>query len=108
MQKNSIFSFTDNLIKELANSEKPDLLPCFNLLHSNEYLSLNFSNEDIEMLSELCNKIILTINELDHDSSISYGNKIYELVEKSKLPLKLKNEIKIANNVTINSNLYWY
>ena len=51
MQKNSIFSFTDNLIKELANSEKPDLLPCFNLLHSNEYLSLNFSNEDIEMLS---------------------------------------------------------
>ena len=106
-KKLAIFAVTDNFIKIMAKDSIPDLDTCFNVIENKKISSLGISSEKMKNLHQVCNKIVNSVVSTSSENAISYGNEINKIVDNSSVSLPIKKEIKITNNIAVNSYLYW-
>lgn len=91
----------------MAKDSIPDLDTCFNVIETKKISSLGISSEKMKNLHQVCNKIVNSVVSTSSENAISYGNEINKIVDNSSVSLPIKKEIKITNNIAVNSYLYW-
>lgn len=106
-KKKAMFAFINNLVKNATDPSTFDLDRTISFLTCRSCLPLKLQKEGIEKLKEICNRVCVTIAQLDTEDAVLYGKELNRIIEESTAALNIKQTLKVANNVSVNSNLYW-
>lgn len=107
IDKPLVFRYIDSIIRPFAQIQAGDEETILSIIFNETYNDFNYDNSKTLQLREVCEKIIyndLTVNEAQ---VVEYGSKVNELIEDSNVDLSAKETMKVANNVAVNSSLYW-
>lgn len=102
------FKYFDSVIKSFSHTDKGDIDKFLSIVFNNSYYELNYDSDKTALLQEICEKIIYNGLFVEKDQLAEYGDKVNGLIINSNVDDEIKDYLKIANNVTINSSLYWY
>lgn len=107
IDKLQLFGYLESVIKTLASTEEVDQDVFMSTIFNNAYIGFGFDGNRTIQLKNICEKIIYNDLCLEGNTLIEYGAQVNEIIEKSNVSENIKTELKIANNVAVNSSLYW-
>ncbi len=107
INKTLIFRYLDSIIKPLAQVEDISEETILSIIFNGTYNDFNFDNAQTIQLRNICEKIIYNDLCVDEDKVVDYGTKVNELIVRSNVANDTKETMKVANNIAINSSLYW-
>lgn len=102
-----VFRYINSIIKPFAQIEKGDEETIISIIFNGTYSDFNFDNSKTLQLRNVCEKIIYNDLSVDEDRVVEYGAKVNDLIVKSDVANDTKEMMKVANNIAINSSLYW-
>lgn len=102
-----VFKYINSIIRPLTQVEDIDKDACLSIIFNDTYNEWNYDNTTTTLLRDVCDKIILNDISVNDDCLIEYGTKVNDIIVNSTVPVSTKESLKIANNVAINSSLYW-
>lgn len=105
-----LFKYLESIIKPMARmeaSENPvfDSDKILSIFFNETYQSLNYGETKRAQQREICDKIILNYAKVSDDKLVEYGKKINDLIVNSNLDDTTKYDLKVANNIALNSSL---
>ncbi len=107
INKTLIFRYLDSIIKPLAQVEDISEETVLSIIFNGTYNNFNFDDTKTLQLRNICEKIIYNDLCVDEGQEVEYGTKVNELIVKSNVANDTKETMKVANNIAINSLLYW-
>lgn len=107
INKSLIFRYIDSVIKPLAQVEDTSEETILSIIFNGIYNRFNYDNVKTLQLRSICEKIIYNDLCVDEGQEVEYGTKVNELIVRSNVSNDIKETMKIANNIAINSSLYW-
>lgn len=102
-----IFKYIESIIKPFAQIEGGNQETYLSIIFNSTYNELNYDNAKTMQLRSICEKIIYNDLRINEQHTVEYGSKVNELIENSDIDNEAKNDLKIANNIAVNSTLYW-
>lgn len=107
INKTLIFRYLDSIIKPLAQVEDISEETVLSIIFNGTYNNFNFDDTKTLQLRNICEKIIYNDLCVDEGQEVEYGTKVNELIVNSNVANDTKETMKVANNIAINSLLYW-
>lgn len=107
IDKTLVFSYINSIIKPFAQVEDGNKEAFLSIVFNETYKNFNFDNSKTLQLRNACDKIIYNDLSINEDQVIEYGMKVNELIVNSKVDKNAKETMKVANNIAVNSSLYW-
>lgn len=107
IDKSVIYPYIETVVRSLAEVEDGNYNMLMSAIFNEKLNNFNLSNEYTLQLHDICNKIIYNDLCVEDDEIIDYGTKINDLIIDSKISEESKANLQIANNVAVNSSLYW-
>lgn len=105
-----LFQYLESIVKPLAELElsaqteiKSDLI--LSIFFNEAYNDFNYDTVTESLQRDICDKIIYNCSNVSDDQLIEYGTKLNEIIVSSSVDVKTKDNLKIANNIVINSSL---
>lgn len=108
-----LYEYLESIIKPLARLETGDQTQdinqeiIFSILFNDIFNKFGFSKTKALELRNVCEKIIYNSMSVNEDQLVDYGTEINKLIVNSDVTATTKDNLKIANNIAINSSLYW-
>lgn len=107
INKPLVFRYINSIIKPFAQIEKGDEETILSIIFNGTYNDFNFDDSKTLQLRNVCKKIIYNDLSVNEDQVVEYGTKVNELIVKSNVANDTKETMKVANNIAVNSSLYW-
>lgn len=107
INKPLVFRYINSIIKPFAQIEKGDEETILSIIFNGTYNDFNFDNSKTLQLRNVCKKIIYNDLSVNEDQVVEYGTKVNELIVNSNVANDTKKTMKVANNIAVNSSLYW-
>ncbi len=107
-EKEKLISLSKVIVESIADCNgEEDLQKAFEKINS-YYNSVFSADENITITEQVQEKIISVLNEMSDESDIrKYADEIYNAIYSSNASQESKDKASVANNVTVNSKLYW-
>ena len=102
-----IYKYIDLFIKNLAKETEISRETLLSIVFNNAFVEFGYSDIQSSQIYNICNKIIYDDLCVNDDQLESYGIQINNLIENSEVDSDLKIVMKIANNIAINSSIFW-
>lgn len=102
-----IFKYMNSIIKPLAQIKEGSQETYLSIIFNETYNDFNFDDSKTLQLRDACDKIIYNDLCMNCDHIVEYGIKVNDLIVSSNVESGIKEGLKIANNIAINSSLYW-
>ena len=102
-----VFKYLDSVIKPLTQVEEITSEKILTVFFNKTYAGFNFDAAKTQQLREICEKIIYNGLCVEEDQVVEYGRKVNDLIIKANIDTATQETLKVANNITINSSLYW-
>ena len=107
INKPLVFRYINSIIKPFAQIEEGDEETILSIIFNGTYNAFNFDTSKTLQLRNVCNKIIYNDLSVNENQVIEYGTKVNELIVNSNVANDTKETMKVANNIAVNSSLYW-
>lgn len=107
-----LFQYLESIIKPVARIDANDgddinselLLSIF---FNNNYNGFNYDTAQTIQHRDICEKIIYNCANVRDNQLVEYGTKVNDIIVNSHLDANTKDNLKIANNIAVNSSLQW-
>lgn len=107
-----LFQYLESIIKPVAQLDvnggddiNSKLL--LSIFFNNNYNDFNYDTAKTSLHRDICEKIIYNCANIRDDQLVEYGTKVNDIIVNSHLDANTKDDLKIANNITVNSSLQW-
>lgn len=107
INKPLVFRYINSIIKPFAQIEKGNEETILSIIFNGTYNDFNYDDSKTLQLRSVCKKIIYNDLSVDEDKVVEYGTKVNELIVESNVTNDTKETMKVANNIAVNSSLYW-
>lgn len=107
INKPLVFRYINSIIKPFAQIQEGDEETILSIIFNETYKDFNFDNSKTLQLRNVCEKIIYNDLSINEDQVVEYGTKVNELIVNSNVTPTTKETMKVANNIAVNSSLYW-
>lgn len=101
------FVYIESVIRHLSVMEEGNEEVFLSSIFNENFKQLNIGNSRTQELKTICKKIIYNDLCIEGEKSVEYGTKVNDLIVGSNLSCSEKQELQIANNIAINSSIYW-
>lgn len=107
-----LFQYLESIIKpivqlEMSNQEAVNTDIILSTFFNSTYNGFNFDKTLTVQHQEICEKIIYNCGNIKDSQLVEYGTKVNNLIVNSNIDANTKDNLKIANNIAINSSLRW-
>lgn len=107
-----LFQYLESIIKPVAQLDMNDQEDInseliLSIFFNNNYKDFNYETAKMIQHREICEKIIYNCANVRDDQLVEYGTKVNDIIVNSQLNPNTKDNLKIANNIAINSSLQW-
>ena len=107
-----LFQYLESIIKPVAqlnaNSQEDinsELI--LSIFFNHNYKGFNYDTAKTIQHREICEKIIYNCSNIMNSQLVEYGTKVNDIIVNSQLDSSTKDNLKIANNIAVNSSLQW-
>lgn len=100
-------NYINSIILTFYMTEEGSCETFLSAIFNKEYYQLGVDSSRTTQLRKTCEKIIYSTVNVKAEDLIEYGTKVNQLINDSNVDAATKNELKIANNIVINSSLNW-
>lgn len=107
INKPLVFQYINSIIKPFAQVQEGDAETLLSIIFNETYSEFNFDNNKTLQLRNVCKKIIYNDLSVNESQTVEYATKVNELIEESNVAPSTKETMKVANNIAVNSSLYW-
>lgn len=107
INKPLVFGYLNSIIKPFTQLQEGDEETILSIIFNETYNEFKYDNAKTLELRNIYKNIIYNDLSISEDKVAEYGTKVNDLIEKSQVPLRTKETMKIANNIAVNSSLYW-
>lgn len=107
INKPLIFRYINSVIRPFAHIEEGDKDTILSIIFGGTYNDFNYDSSKTLQLRNVCEKIIIDGLSVDEDQMVEYGTKVNDLIVNSNVDNDMKDTLKVANNIAVNSSLYW-
>lgn len=102
-----VLKYIDIVIKNLAKEidiERNDLV---SIIFNEAFSDFKYNDTQTKLLHNVIDKIIYDDLCVSYEELISYGTQVNNIIENSNIDNDIKNVMRVANNLSINSSLFW-
>lgn len=107
INKSLVFKYIASIIHPFAKLEEGNVDTIISIVFNDTYEDFKFGKAKTLMLQNVCEKIIYNDLSVNADQVVEYAAKVNDLITTSNVAIDTKVTMQVANNIAVNSSLYW-